>query len=62
MMPIIRRNMSNTKEREIDVFARWFGVILRDLRDNHDLRLKQHSHKRKAYAHEPIIDQVTHIR
>jgi hypothetical protein len=62
MTPIIRRHMRPAKEQEIDIFARWFGVILRDLRDNHDLRLKQHSHKRKAYAHESQITHVTHIR
>ena len=62
MTPRIQPHPRTAKEREIDVFARWFGVVLRDLRDNHDMRLKQHSHKRRAYSKESQITLVTHIR
>lgn len=45
-------------EIEVDTFARWFGVILVNLR-THDLRLSRQAREHKSYAREAEIDMVT---
>ena len=49
------------KETELNIFARFFGSILVDLK-RHDLRLKEQNDSRRQYKRESTVEFITHIR
>jgi hypothetical protein len=49
------------KETELNVFARFFGSLLTQLR-HHNLRHDRQSHAQPEYIQEPTIDSITYIR
>ena len=50
-----------TKEAELNVFARFFGTILRDLK-HHNLRHGRQTEVQSPYAQETTIAFIDHIR
>lgn len=49
------------KDLELNIFARFFGSILVDLK-RHDLRMKEQANSRREYARESTVEFITHIR
>ena len=45
----------------VNIFARFFGSILADLK-RHDLRLKEQNDSRRQYKRESTVEFITHIR
>lgn len=48
------------KDTELNIFARWFGNMLVELK-NHDLRLKKQPWSPDAYAKKSELDKIVHI-
>ena len=48
-------------DAEVNIFARFFGALLVELR-THDLKLDRQQREHRSYARSPIIDQIVHIR
>ena len=45
----------------VNVFARFFGSILIDLK-HHDLRMKEQSNSRRQYARDSNVEFIKHVR
>jgi hypothetical protein len=60
-MPMRSMKARPKTDIEIDVFARWFGNLLVELK-NHDLRLSRQSPDSRVYSHESQIELVEYGR